>query len=761
MNDDLPTDGKPPQQDVPAPSERSLSSGPTPPSQLESRLIRRSGVLAVLVFVIGLALTALLAEWHKRSNALLAETAFLRQSDRLAQVLRQNIQSYERGLRGLRGIFVVDPTLNRQQFAAYVASRDVPAEFPGVTGMAMVRFVPRHEVESFVQLRRAELGPGFSLSRQETSPGAAMIIDYFEPASAAERRLGFDIASQSELREAAMRAMWTGEMALSPTVDLGQIPELAFVLPIYRPGAVVDTALQRSQATLGWVLMQIESPALFSSLLDPQVAIQIFDLVTDQDPQLIFTSTSPPSTPSARPEFAEPPDEVSLQYSREIAFGQRHWHLVATPLPEFWRELALVSPALTYSVGLLGSLLAALLVYFLLTTRRRALRLAEQMTERLRFNETRQHDFSLSASDWFWETDAEHRFSYFSENYENFFLLDRNRVLGIRRQELLQKNGLIDPQVLADHVACLDAHQPFRRLEYRLPGKEGGLRWFSVSGVPFFDADGHFAGYRGVGEDATARKEAEATLREARDEAERANAAKTVFLSRMSHELRTPLNAILGFGQLLHLDRELLNATQADSVEEILAAGEHLLALVNEVLDLARIESGRVDLKMETVALAPVLAACFAQLRPLAAQHDVTLTAPEESTMRVTADATRLKQILFNLLSNAIKYNRPHGSVRVTAMTDDRYVRVEVSDTGDGIPGEHLPRLFKPFERIDLGHHVEGTGVGLALVKKLVDSMGGEVGVNSQLGRGSTFWFTLVLANGHPRTAKPAAVDGR
>lgn len=722
-------------------------------TRLTRWLAQRSALLAALLFLTGALLTILLARWHQESNARLAETAFLRQSDRLTQVLRQHIQSYERGLRGLRGIFVVDPALNRQTFDAYVASRDLSKEFPGVTGMGFVRLVPHHELEGFVRQRRTELNPGFSIRRENSNPGTAMVIDYFAPAAENHRLIGFDIGSQAELREAAMRAMWTGDLALSAPIDLGHGVELAFLLPVYRPGAAIASAQQRSDAIDGWALITIQASTLFSGLLDDRMETRIFDMVVDQPPRLIFDSLRTLAPANDSPGIDQIHSRSDLQRSTELVFGQRAWHLVTSPLPDFWIQLALTPPALTVASGLFCSLLAALLAHFLLTTRKRALRLAEQMTERLRVNQARLHDFSLSTSDWFWETDAEHRFCYFSANYEKLFFVDRKAVLGMTRKELLQQHGRIDPQLLAEHLACIDAHQPFRRLEYQLIAKGGEMRWFSVSGVPYFDAQGRFAGYRGVGEDATARKQAEAALLQARDEAEAANAAKSLFLSRMSHELRTPLNAILGFGQLLDLDKASLSESHADNVKEILLAGEHLLALVNEVLDLSRIESGRFDLRFETVTLEPLIHACVNQLRPLAAERGITLSAPAALATQVEADTTRLKQILLNLLSNAIKYNHPGGSVRIAALPCGEHVRIDVSDTGCGIASEHLSRLFKPFERVNTQQHVEGTGIGLALVKKLVERMGGEVGVHSKAGRGSTFWFSLYLAGKRPLPA--------
>jgi len=240
-----------------------------------------------------------------------------------------------------------------------------------------------------------------------------------------------------------------------------------------------------------------------------------------------------------------------------------------------------------------------------------------------------------------------------------------------------------------------------------------------------------------------------AELEASRDAAERANAAKSEFLSRMSHELRTPLNAIIGFAELLAIsDDTPLSLQQAENAREILHAGEHLLTLVNEVLDLARIESGRIDVSLNPVALAPVVNDCVGQLRPLAAQRNISIAANPDPHLVLKADEVRLKQVLLNLLSNAVKYNREGGSVRVdTVHAGTATSRVEVHDTGRGITSDKLPRLFKPFERLESSYDaIEGSGIGLALAKKLVEAMGGSIGVSSRADVGSTFWFELPIA---------------
>jgi len=237
-------------------------------------------------------------------------------------------------------------------------------------------------------------------------------------------------------------------------------------------------------------------------------------------------------------------------------------------------------------------------------------------------------------------------------------------------------------------------------------------------------------------------------LQEARTEAERANLAKSEFLSRMSHELRTPLNAILGFGQLLEM--EAIDESQEESVRYILRGGRHLLDLINEVLDITRIESGDLALSVEPVALGDALADVLSLLRPVAEERGVRLRTELGALgeRHVLADRQRLKQVLLNLASNAIKYNRRGGVATLSVEdTGDDHLRILVEDEGAGIPEEQLERLFVPFDRLGAeAGEVEGTGLGLALSERLVAAMGGTISVESTVGRGSTFSVELRAA---------------
>ncbi|MFO1329032.1 MAG: PAS domain S-box protein [Rubrivivax sp.] len=344
-------------------------------------------------------------------------------------------------------------------------------------------------------------------------------------------------------------------------------------------------------------------------------------------------------------------------------------------------------------------------------------------------------------------------FVYVNQRQADAFGSDAASLIGLHMSEVVaaprfRELRALEPRVRGGEVVVTETHVPAdgqrEAMDLQLTQLAGPER-----------ADGRRVFYSFC-IDVTARKRAEEALRAAVDEAERANRAKSAFLAHMSHELRTPMNAILGFGQLLEADRHRrLDEAQRGWVREILRGGRHLLELINEVLDLGRIEAGKLPISLEPVQLQEVVDDALALVRPLATERQVALPPPGRAPAGavVRADLTRLKQVLVNLLSNAIKYNHPGGRVELDVGADGDAVRVEVADTGPGLDAEQQRLLFQPFERLGADRStVEGSGIGLALSQRLVLAMGGRIGVDSRPGDGSRFWFTL------PRDAMPSAV---
>jgi len=370
------------------------------------------------------------------------------------------------------------------------------------------------------------------------------------------------------------------------------------------------------------------------------------------------------------------------------------------------------------------------------------------------------------------------------------FNVGAERMLGYTAAEVMNKitpADISDPQEVIERAAALSIElgtpitpgfealvfKASREIEdiYELTyiRKDGSRFPAVVSVTALRDAKEVIIGYLLIGTDNTARKliEAErerldrvlqdqnAELERAKSVAEKANLAKSDFLSSMSHELRSPLNAILGFAQLMESDSPPPTPAQKESIGQILQAGWHLLKLINEILDLARIESGRLSLSPEPLAMAEIMLECQAMIESQAQKRGISMTFPPcDIPYFVHADRTRVKQVLINLLSNAIKYNKAGGTVVVDCFASSpERIRISVKDTGEGLTPEKLEQLFQPFNRLGQENRAEeGTGIGLVVAKQLTELMGGVIGVESTVGVGSVFWFELI-ANIAPQHA--------
>jgi PAS domain S-box-containing protein len=371
----------------------------------------------------------------------------------------------------------------------------------------------------------------------------------------------------------------------------------------------------------------------------------------------------------------------------------------------------------------------------------------------LRESEARQERIIQSSSDGIWEWYADKGGFHFSSRcWEliGFNANDDEITQGEDKIVLWRKH--IHPQdlpkfdkALADH---LEGKASFD-MEYRLIGKNKEIYWVRARGRVNFDRDGKAVRMSGSNMDMTQIKRAEERVIQAKEAAEKANQAKSEFLSSMSHELRTPLNAILGYAQLFQYDMNL-NQQQINNVHEIRKAGDHLLQLINDVLDLSKIESGKMTVSLEPVLVARVVMEAFTLVQPQADAKSIKLvsTAETENNLYVIADNVRLKQALINLLSNAVKYNNMGGQVEVTLqIIEQNTLRILVIDNGKGIPLHRQEEVFQPFNRLNAEYSkVEGSGVGLVITKQLVEMMNGQLHFKSVEGIGTEFKIDLPLA---------------
>jgi PAS domain S-box-containing protein len=398
-----------------------------------------------------------------------------------------------------------------------------------------------------------------------------------------------------------------------------------------------------------------------------------------------------------------------------------------------------------------GNVLRMLGVHLDITEIRRAERERDALSRRMQMVAG-----AIGLGVWEWTPD-EHRSVWNDQMY---------RLFGTTRSDFEQRIWLdvVHPDDRAAAERAVNAAVlagDTLQLEFRVLWADGSTHWLATRAGIQRDAQGRALQLLGVTWDITERKLAEAALN-AKEAAERASQAKTEFLSRMSHELRTPLNAILGFTQILEIDRsQPLSAVQQDRVDHIKQAGWHLLALINEILDLSRIEAGATALSMSVLPTRDVVEEALKLVKTDAARRNLELSLVQQldAPASVWADRTRLKQVLLNLLSNAVKYNRDGGSITVELRIDAQGAAViAVRDTGPGLAPAQLARLFEPFNRLGLeGAPIEGTGIGLTIAKKLVEQMGGSIAVVSEPGIGSEFSVTLQSASASISEADAAA----
>lgn len=391
----------------------------------------------------------------------------------------------------------------------------------------------------------------------------------------------------------------------------------------------------------------------------------------------------------------------------------------------------------------------------------------EQRTAEIRQAMEQLNDAQYIAQVGSWELDLINGELIWTDEIFHLFELDKEQF-GASYEAFLNAIHPDDRDAVNDAYRRSLQTQEAYEITHRLLMPDGRVKYVTERGVSCFNTEGKPIRSVGTVQDVTTLKQTEMALKQlndeleervqqrtellyqAKEEADRANSAKSEFLSRMSHELRTPMNAIMGFAQLLETDEETpLTLDQADNVREIRHAGRHLLELINEILDLARIETGRLALSLEPVELPVLITECMGLLQPLTLEQGIKLALDKDGVTTVQADRLRLRQILLNLLSNAIKYNCHEGTVQIScSLVGEGRVKIEICDSGRGIAAADLPRLFKPFERIESAYDgIEGTGIGLALSKRLIEAMDGSIGVESVVGTGSTFWIELATAN--------------
>jgi len=383
--------------------------------------------------------------------------------------------------------------------------------------------------------------------------------------------------------------------------------------------------------------------------------------------------------------------------------------------------------------------------------------LVDKRTEQLKASEQRFKNFAETASDWFWEIDSEHCFSHFSGGAAG----QKMQIHELSAENIEGQDISFIYQLVVEGsfptwhnmVEQLYARTAFYNVEIEFESKISGKKvWTSLSGFPVFDELKNYRGFRGTGKDVSIAKTRELELKKANEQAQAANKAKSDFLAMMSHEIRTPMNAVIGLLEVMQSN--VPSAQQKKLLENAQHSASLLQTLINDVLDFSKIESGSIEIEAINFDLKKCVNRIITQLKPLADSKgiDLQLELPDDISTFVVGDSVRISQILLNLVNNAIKFTE-QGFVKLSLKNNKGQIHFEISDTGIGIENSKIDQLFQPFNQIDasITRRFGGTGLGLSISKRLVELMGGVIGVGSKFGDGSCFWFDLSL----PKALQP------
>lgn len=551
------------------------------------------------------------------------------------------------------------------------------------------------------------------------------VIRWVNPLAGNEPAQNLDVRAIPGPAAALALADSTGTLALTGPIGLAQ-GGAGFVgyLPVGEAGAGASAG-DAAGTGEGFINIVFRADRLFDRVLTPRLRRDYDLVVSDQGRVLYADGALAPESPG----YAE----------TDLAIRNRVWRVAVAPTPAFLAAGETPLDEMVLGFGILASLLVAVMIHF-----------AASGHNRLRDERRRLADYAAVSSDWFWEMDAELRFSFLSERFEEVTGVPPATLLGRTRAEVGAPGS--DPAAFQRHLKQLRDHEPFRDFMHTRTKADGETVYLAISGTPTFNAAGAFAGYRGIGRDITAQKRSEEALSAALRDAERASQAKSDFLATMSHEFRTPLNAIIGFSDVLgnELFGPIGSARYRAYANDIQDSGQHMLALVNDVLDLAKLESGNRPMAFEAVDLASFLPDC---LRPFAAQaegKDVTLALMPASGLDglpvLQADRRALTQMIYNLLSNALKFTPSGGRVTLSAEEGAAgAVVLAVRDTGIGISEDGLTRILEPFVQDRAHPHItqDGSGLGLAIVSALAQAHGGHFAIDSTPGAGTDARITL------------------
>ncbi|WP_246312111.1 CHASE domain-containing protein [Pseudaquabacterium terrae] len=721
-------------------------------------------VALALPLLAATGLLALATAQVARLEELRNRTAFERAAAAAAESAVNQLQHALFALEAIHGLFIASGDVSRDEMQrAAEPWLKLPVRLQAI---GFSQHVARGDFARFEQQVAAQDGRPIRIFERRERGGEpisaqdahALVIRFVEPFERNAGAFGVNTLSIPAVREAVNRAVVNDEPAASAgfrlTQEIGDQTGVVLYRALYRGEPAPS---ERSAALRGVVFVTLRMDQSIAAAMREQPGTLRWCLI-DADP-------AAPRVRLSGPSGCEAAAAAPFSSSRDLAIGGRRWQLRLSAAAGDFAEAGPLSAWLFSTVGLLSTaMLAALLLTVTGRTRRiehavtqRTAELQREMAERarsdqaLRESEQRLRNILDHAPIGIVYADLAGRVREANPKFRDMLGYKADALTGRTLAEFTHpEDRAEDAELLVNLIrgdARSDAGSPTRRK--RLLHRDGLLLWVQMTLSVLRDGTGQPQRLVAVVEDITERLQLQDAERR-RQLAESANQAKSEFLSRMSHELRTPLNAMLGFAQLLELDRQPpLSAHQTEWTTQIQHAGWHLLDMINDTLDLSRIEAGTLRLEATAVDLAPLLRLCVAMVEPSAGRRGIVLREHVDPAARtVQADPTRLKQVLTNLLSNAIKYNVERGRVEIdTGPGAGGQTEIRVSDTGQGLSETQVAELFQPFNRLGREHsNIEGTGIGLVISRRLAELMGGSLQAHSRPGMGSTFVLSLPSA---------------
>lgn len=715
--------------------------------------------------IFGLSTFLTLAGWAI-SNRYVQHRAidrFTYRSDEIRVAIQRRMLEYEQVIRGGIGLFNATDDVNRDQWRNYVESLKLSELYPGIQGLGFSKVIRPAELGSHIAAIRAEGFYNYEVKPPGVREEYTSII-FLEPFLGRNlRAFGYDMFSEPVRRAAMENARDTGRATVSGIVELvqenGQDVQRGFLMysPVYRKDFPVRTAEERRNALIGYVYSPFRIKDLMNGIVGNRHAGMEFDIFDGDlvENRQLFSSAE---------ELYSPSRPVSFQEVGQVEIAGRKW-LIRT-----WTEKGILSPLesappfLIAACGLFINLLLFAMIKSISSQQRNTRKLAHEIARELE-DERERFALIVEASpdgvwDWNLTTDA----VYFSPSWKNMLGYDDHELPNsvatwlnlIHVADRKQAADFLDSQVRGTSQS--------REFELRLVHRDGSHRWILSRCAVLRDANGIPYRMLGTNTDITERKFAELGLIQAKDAAQAAAKAKAAFLATMSHEIRTPMNGVIGVTKLL-LEFPL-KAKEREYVETIRFSAESLLTVINDVLDFSKIDSGKLDLEKSEFDLKCEIDGIFKTFRVAATSKSLDLVAENAGlTRKIKGDNFRLRQILNNLIGNAIKFTDSglvKFSSKVTEETDSHIkIKFSVMDSGIGLSQEAIQRIFMEFSQADstMSRRYGGSGLGLTISKRLIELMGGEIHVSSQMGIGSTFWFELPFEKGAEIKSEPLSAS--